>query len=170
MLDSRPLHLLCEGLRPRTGADRRHLHNTREAIMALVDINWNPPPRDLRVFAVLQLIFFAIVAWLIQQRMATASLATTIVVGSVVVAVVGLIKPTWLRLMYVVWMAAVFPIGFVVSHLLMACVFYLVVTPIGLMMGLLGRDPMHRKLDRDAQTYWQARTPAKGTRGYFRQF
>lgn len=138
--------------------------------MALVDINWNPPPKELRVFALLQLIFFAIVSWLVHQRTATTGLATTIVVVSLFVAVVGSLKPTWLRPMYVVWMVAVFPIGFVVSHLLMAAVFYLVVTPIGLMMGMLGRDPMQRKFDREAKTYWQPRRPTKGTRGYFRQF
>ena len=138
--------------------------------MALVDINWNPPPKDLRVFALLQLIFFAVAAWLLQQRMETTGVAITLVAASTVIMVIGVIRPTWLRVMYVVWMAAVFPIGFVVSHLLMAAVFYLVVTPIGLMMRWLGRDPMHRKPDREATTYWQPRSPTKGTRGYFRQF
>jgi hypothetical protein len=139
--------------------------------MALVDINWNPSPKELRVFAVLQLIFFAIVAWLLlRQGWATTGWASTIFVGSVIVAVTGLFKPTWLRAMYVVWMAAVFPIGFVVSHVLMAAVFYLVVTPIGLIMRLVGHDPMHRKQDHDAKTYWQPRTPPQGNRGYFRQF
>ncbi|MDP6467537.1 MAG: SxtJ family membrane protein [Pirellulaceae bacterium] len=138
--------------------------------MALVDINWNPPPKELRVFAVLQLIFFAIIAGLLHQRMAATGWATTIVVGAAIVAVTGLFKPMWLRTMYVVWMAAVFPIGFVVSHILMAIVFFLVVMPIGLIMRLVGRDPMHRKLDHDAETYWHPRTPPQGTRGYFRQF
>ena len=138
--------------------------------MALVDINWNPSPKELRVFAVLQLIFFAIVAGLLQQRWAATGWATTIVFGSVIVAVTGLFKPTWLRAMYVVWMAAVFPIGFVVSHVLMAIIFYLVITPIGLIMRLVGRDPMNRKPDQDAETYWQPRKPPQGTRGYFRQF
>jgi len=138
--------------------------------MALVDINWNPPPKDLRIFAVLQLIFFAFVAWLVHQRMAADGLAIALVAMSTGLAVLGLLQPTWLRVVYVVWMAAVFPIGFVVSHLLMAAVFYLVVTPIGLMMRWLGRDPMQRTIDREATTYWQPRPPAKGTRGYFRQF
>jgi len=137
--------------------------------MALVDINWNPPPKELRVFAILQFVFFAVVTWLIHQRVA-AGWATALISLSVAIAVMGLVKPKWLRPVYVAWMAAVFPIGFVVSHVLMAAVFYLVVTPIGLMMRVMGRDPMHRKFDRDAKTYWQTRTPSKGTRGYFRQF
>jgi uncharacterized membrane protein len=138
--------------------------------MALVDINWHPSPKELRVFAVLQLIFFAIVAGLVQQRMAATGWAITIVVATAIVAIIGLIKPTWLHVMYVVWMAAVFPIGFVVSHIMMAIVFYLVLTPIGLIMKLVGRDPMQRKLDPQAKSYWQPRTARKRNRGYFRQF
>lgn len=138
--------------------------------MALVDINWNPPPKDLRIFAVLQLIFFAVVAAVTYQRTGAAGTATAIVAISAVVLVVGSLKPTWLRWVYVVWMAAVFPIGFVVSHVLMAAVFYLVVTPIGLIMRIMGRDPMHRKFDPEARTYWQPRKPPQGNRSYFRQF
>ena len=138
--------------------------------MALVDINWNPPPKELRVFAVLQFVFFLIVAGVVYRRSEAAGAATALIAATAAVAVVGLVKPTWLRVMYVVWMAAVFPIGWLVSHLLMAMVFYLVVTPIGLMMRMLGRDPMHRKADPDAETYWQPRTPSPGTKRYFRQF
>jgi len=143
--------------------------------MALVDINWNPSPRELRVFAVLQLAFFSFVAWLVHQRLGASGWAVNgwagaIFLGSAAAAAVGWFRPGWLRVMYVVWMAAVFPIGLVVSHVLMAAVFYLVVTPIGLIMAVLGRDPMQRKFDRDAKTYWQPRAQPKGKRGYFRQF
>ncbi len=163
------VHDLLPGMnRPRQGSNQQPIFHG--PIMALVDINWHPSPKELRVFAVLQLVFFSIVAWAVQQRAGSAGWAVAILVATAIIGLVGLIKPRWLRLIYVVWMAAVFPIGLVVSHLLMAAVFYLVVTPIGLIMRLLGRDPMHRKLDREAATYWQPRHPARGTRGYFRQF
>ncbi len=138
--------------------------------MALVDINWNPSRKDLRIFAVLLLIFFTIFGGVLYRQTATAGLAIAMFVTAAVVAGVGLIKPTWIRVIYVVWMAVGFPIGFVVSHLLMAGVFYLVVTPIGLIMRLVGRDPMQRAFDRDAKTYWQPRPTTKESQGYFRQF
>ena len=51
-------------------------------------------------------------------------------------------------------MCAAFPIGWVVSHALMAAIYYLVITPMAVAMRLLGRDPLDRRFDRDATTYW----------------
>ena len=53
-----------------------------------------------------------------------------------------------------------YPIGWVVTHVVMALIFYLVVTPLGVIMRLCGRDPMERRwLDRRAKTYCGNRGP-----------
>jgi hypothetical protein len=39
--------------------------------------------------------------------------------------------------------------------------FYLVLTPVGLLLRLLGKDPLHRKPDRSAASYWVKRAPEK---------
>ena len=59
--------------------------------------------------------------------------------------------PNVRRLLYLGWMRVFYPIGWVVSHLLLAIVYYLVLTPIGLVMRLFGGDPMHRGFDRSAK-------------------
>jgi hypothetical protein len=41
----------------------------------------------------------------------------------------------------------------------MGLVFYTTVTPIGLARRLLGKDPLRRRFDRDAVTYWIERDP-----------
>ena len=91
-------------------------------------------------------------------------------VAGVCLAVVSL---TWLklgRLAYSGWMLAVQPIGWTISHLILGITYFLVLTPIGLLMRLLGRDPMRRRLDPNAQTYWvKHETPTKSSR-YFQQF
>jgi len=138
--------------------------------MGLLEINWNPPRKELRVFAGLQLIFFAIVAWMIHHRFESTALTAAVVTLSAVAALVGFIKPQLLRLFYVGWVAAVFPIGWVVSHVLMLAVFYLVITPVGLTMRLCGRDPMERKFDETAKSYWKPRQQQTETKRYFRQF
>ena len=56
------------------------------------------------------------------------------------------------------------------GHVLLLLVFYGVVTPIGLVLRLAGRDPMHRKLDRAAATYWVRRPQPQGVERYFRQY
>jgi len=138
--------------------------------MALIDINWRPAANELRVFGGLQLIFFALVAWALHARLDSPAPALAVLGLSAAAAVIGLLRPDWLRPMYVVWMAAALPIGWVVSHLLLAAVFYLVVTPIGLTMRLCGRDPLQRKFDRAASTYWVRRPAVDDTERCFRQF
>jgi hypothetical protein len=42
----------------------------------------------------------------------------------------------------------------VTSPILLGLVFYLVFTPMGILMRLTGRDPMRRKWEKSAPTYW----------------
>ena len=46
-----------------------------------------------------------------------------------------------------------------ISPVIMGLVFYTTVTPIGLARRLLGKDPLRRRFDRDAVTYWIERDP-----------
>jgi hypothetical protein len=48
-------------------------------------------------------------------------------------------------------------LGFFVSRFLLAVIFYLVVTPIGLIMRLSGKDLLDMKL-KDRDSYWHVRT------------
>ena len=71
--------------------------------------------------------------------------------------------------LYLGWIYLAFPIGWTISHLLMLFVFFVVLTPIGLVMRLLGRDPMKRALEQGATSYFEPHKPAT-TERYFRQF
>ncbi len=68
------------------------------------------------------------------------------------------------------WMFAALPIGWVISHLILGVVYYLVLSPIGLIMRLTGYDPMSRKLDPAATTYWLPHKQQTDNARYFRQF
>jgi hypothetical protein len=92
-------------------------------------------------------------------------------VVAVVVPVVGWTVPSFMRAVYVGLSYLAWPIGFVVSHVLLGAVYYLLVTPIGLILRVVGYDPMHRRFDRKAQSYWIERDDAqRDPRSYFRQF
>jgi hypothetical protein len=58
----------------------------------------------------------------------------------------------------------------VVSHILLAVVYFGIVTPIGLIMRLAGRDALGLKRDPNATTYWVPHAMPKDSRRYFRQF
>lgn len=138
--------------------------------MAIVDINWNPSRKELKTFSLLLIVFFAIVAGLVYGKGAAIETAYLIAGGGAVVGIAGMLSPAFIRVVYVVWMAAVFPIGFVVSNVVLAVVFYGVVWPIGLMTKLTGRNALQLGLDRKAKTYWNVRPPMKDPRRYFRQY
>jgi ABC-type uncharacterized transport system permease subunit len=75
-----------------------------------------------------------------------------------------------MRLVFVGMSYAAWPIGFVVSHVVLALVYYLVVTPIGLVMRMVGYDPMSRRSDGDGASRWVPRSGERKAESYFRQF
>ncbi len=137
----------------------------------MLPINWKPSVRELRWFAGLLILFFAVVAGLWWRRSGQTTGPGMMASVAAVIGLVGLIAPTAIRGAYVVWMIAVWPIGWVVSHVLLAAIFFGVMTPIGLILRAIGRDPMRKTLDRSAKSYWIAR-PAEepDSQQYFRQF
>jgi len=74
------------------------------------------------------------------------------------------------RAIFVVLMLIALPIGFVLAHILMAMVFYLLITPIGLAFRLLGRDVMGRRRDPSQQSYWHVRTGPRSPASYFKLY
>ena len=47
----------------------------------------------------------------------------------------------------------------IVSPIVLGIMFFLVITPMGLVMRLFGKDPLRLRIDRSASTYWIGRTP-----------
>ena len=74
------------------------------------------------------------------------------------------------RIVYLGWMYAAYPIGWTVSHTMMAIAYYLVLTPIGIVMRTVRRDPLGQEIDKSAGSYWTRRKPAQSVDQYFRQF
>lgn len=137
--------------------------------MAMMEINWNPSRKELRQFGFLCLAFFGVLA-VLGFRRSGLTLGVELLAGAAVVGgVLGAVAPQLLKYIFVGWIVAVFPIGWTVSHLLLGFIYFFVLTPIGLIMRVLGHDPMNRTLDRRASSYWTTHEQAPVAR-YFRQF
>lgn len=65
----------------------------------------------------------------------------------------ALVMPKSLRPVYRVWMTIGHALGWVNSRIILGLMFYVMILPIGLIMRLLGRDPMFRRFDKKALTY-----------------
>ena len=70
----------------------------------------------------------------------------------------ALVAPGILGPAYRLWMKLAEVLAWINTRILLGVVFYLVVTPIGLIMRLLGRDPMRRQLEANGE-YRILRTP-----------
>jgi hypothetical protein len=76
-------------------------------------------------------------------------------------ALAGLLVPTHLGPIQRVWMALATAISKVTTPIIMGAVYFLVITPVGLLMRLLGRNPViHSEKD---GSYWHRR-PQRGGR------
>ena len=70
----------------------------------------------------------------------------------------GLIAPNILRPLNKLWFKFGLLLHKVMTPLIMGILFYLLITPVGLLMRLSGKDPMQMK-DSDKDTYWIDREP-----------
>lgn len=83
----------------------------------------------------------------------------------------GLALPRSLKWIYIAWMSLSFAMGFVMAHVILTMLFYLIITPVGLIAKLAGKDFLNLKLDRAAKTYWLPRRSKPGSAAdYERQF
>jgi len=83
----------------------------------------------------------------------------------------GAISPRTLKYIYLGWMGLALVLGFVVSHVILTVFFFLVITPIGLIARLAGKDFLRLKLDRQDKSYWIPREhKRKAAEDYERQF
>jgi len=95
-----------------------------------------------------------------------------VLVPGVLLALLGAVVPRVLKLIFIGWMTLAFILGFAVSTVILIVLFYLIVTPVGLIARLAGRDFLNRKLDRKAASYWmkRERSPSGQSRDYEQQF
>jgi hypothetical protein len=88
---------------------------------------------------------------------------------SVAVPAAGLVAPAFLKYVYLALSYATYPIGVAVSFAALALVYYLALAPVGLTMRLFHHDPLARRPDKKAASYWKARGGARPLRDYFSQ-
>jgi hypothetical protein len=148
--------------------------------MAMLAVNWKPDRSHLRGFGTVCVIMLAAIgAWIYWQQKLfwfamsseTARQTALWLWGAAFVCLVlRFAAPGALKPLYFALTAVTLPIGFVLSHVIMAVIFYGVLTPFGLFFRLIGRDPLHRRFDPSAATYWVKREPVRDVKRYFRQF
>ena len=136
----------------------------------MLDINWNPSQRDLRQFGLLWLpLFAAVLGYAVFRRTGDWSVPFAIWGVTGVIAAVALVAPARLKPLVVGWMAAAYPIGWTISHLVLGITYFVLFAIIGLTLRLVGYDSLARR-KAAARSFWHTREARRSAASYFRQF
>ena len=79
--------------------------------------------------------------------------------AGVVLLLLALIRPSLLHGANLLWTRLGLLLHRLVSPILMATMFYLVFTPMGILLRLLGKDPLRLRFDRKPPRHWIHREP-----------
>lgn len=137
--------------------------------MSLLRINTRPNARQLRLFSLGWLCFvggFAVLQWL-KGRHAVAECMGG---AALLVPVVGIVWHDGVRRLYVGLCYATYPIGYVISTVVLCVLFYGVVTPLGLLLRLCGHDPLGKRAAPASASYWRPRERTQSPASYFKQY
>jgi len=139
--------------------------------MSLIEINWYPKRKELRNFAIIALVASVITALLLYMlKGIPIQWAAIIVTAGFGIFLSSFISLKLTRIFYLGLVLVTFPIGWVISMILLTAFYFLLLTPLGLLFRLLGRDPLCRRFDPDAKSYWLGRRQSDNLDHYFHQY
>jgi hypothetical protein len=139
--------------------------------MSLVKLDLNPGAEKLRSFAdvalagsvALSLLGMIFYSW-------SHAFVEGLLLFGLLIFLAGKISHRFILPVYRLLILLSFPIGWLISHLLFAAFYYLVIFPIALLFKLTGRDSLQLKIEKKKESYWiNCRKKAEKQR-YFQQF
>jgi hypothetical protein len=135
----------------------------------MISIQWNPERKQLRQFAAIWFpAFGALLGWVIggkSGQWAAVQMAWVLCGG---VALAGFFYPPLIRPVFVGLILVTFPIGWVVSHVLLGAIFYFLFLPIGLVLRWTGHDPLQLKPP-TGNSLWKPPAGKTDSASYLRQ-
>ena len=135
----------------------------------MIKLTRTPSVGELRWFGVVILAALCLLGALLWWQSGSIGVAIWLGGTGAGLSLVYYAMPPLRRVIYSLWMTAVFPIGWLISHILLAAIYYLLFTPVGLVMRISGRDLMRRRFDPSAASYWIEESPSGDPAEYFRQ-
>jgi hypothetical protein len=118
-------------------------------------------PREWQKFSLVLAAMLGLVTWLCSRRGWVAREAwIPIGVAILLIPTLALIRPRWFRPVYRGVMTASFHIGQVMGKVMLTVFFLVVLTPMGLLLRLLGKDLLGLRRRPDAASYWHSAKPS----------
>jgi len=124
---------------------------------------------DIRKFGVTIGLFLMILAGYLFWRGRDAF--EIVLVSGIALCVLGLAIPTVLKPIYWIWMILAVILGWIMTRVILSLLFYIMITPIGLLSRLSGNRFLDLKWDKSKDTYWNYKdTKQMANEDYERQF
>ena len=122
---------------------------------------------NLRKFGIIVGTVFLIIAGLLFWK-EKESFQLFLAIGTVLF-VTGIAIPFTLKPFYWVWMVFSIILGWFMTRVILSLLFFVIITPIGLIARSFGKQFLGLKMDRSQQSYWSMRT-AETSKNYEKQF
>ena len=111
-----------------------------------------PSSRDMTILALLFLVLPGVIgAYLLFWKGAWSGFLW--MAAGAFLSMCRLVPPLF-RVIYRLWIGFSVILGYFVSRIVLTVIFFLVITPTGLIMRMVGKDPMERKRDPTVSSYW----------------
>lgn len=123
-----------------------------------------PDSKGLRRFGLVTGLIFILLFGLALPLLRHRAIPRWPYVPGVPLVVFGLILPRALGPVHRIWMTAGGVLGWINTRIILTIVFFLIVTPLGIVRRLVGKDSLGRRFRRDARSYRvesEALDPAK---------
>jgi hypothetical protein len=139
------------------------------------DVDWKPDLEKKRKFARSLIIglpalavFFSLVAWFGLHTWKPIFLWLGLI--GFLLGVVLWLLPSIAQPFYVVWYFIACSMGFVIGNILLIAFYYIIVTPIGLILRGFGKLSLQKSFNKSASTYWRDVEKKLDLQRYYRQF
>jgi hypothetical protein len=145
----------------------------------MIELNLRPDANTLRQFGYIAVVGFgglALCAWnewlIFAFGLGELKLGVVSLLGGLagLSLLFSLVYPKANLPIYLGLSIVAYPIGFVLSYVIMGTLFFGLIGPVAIFFKLIGRDPMHRSYDSGAESYWSDARPQRPQDAYFRQF
>jgi hypothetical protein len=136
----------------------------------MMNLDLHPENRKLRQFGFASSILLCICA--VKAFLQTQQTATWTLAGVAAAAgLCALVKPQFLRPVYVIVTLVTFPIGWTISRLIVLLLYYGLMTPVACILRLAGRDRLRLKCLTEPQaSHWIERKGSEDPERYLRQY
>jgi hypothetical protein len=128
-----------------------------------------PSTSEMRWFGLILAAVFAVLGGVIAWQTGTRRVSNVLWGIGASLAVLYYAVPALRWPMYAGWMRLVTPFGLLVSTVILGIIYFGIITPIGRMTALFGRDALGRRLDPERASYWVPHPPVGESGRYLRQ-